>query len=280
MELYFYSKFYERFKSLFRLLIVIGIMVWLLSITGCSTADLISEERLSGLKQLDPEITTDYLCHDVIANIDPLKRYQESSSMEVIATDVWHSTIIRWLTPLDKNEQRFRAHLMLYHKDIEFTFLNGNQKDKTIGFDGQSYRYDGDRKVYEKSASISLYLGPLQNYLEWPRTLLDNSTMKLLGEKKVNGNLYWVFYATEGNTTELDQYDQFLIYINKHNKTVDYIEFTMRQLMASYVGVVHYKNYERVQGVLTPFWIGIADDLVDPGFDHVFKIESIRFYQK
>jgi hypothetical protein len=103
--------------------------------------------------------------------------------------------------------------------------------------------------------------------------------LTLLGEKDVNGHTYWVAYATEGNSTELDQQDQFLIYINKTSNTIDYIEFTMRKLMKSYVGVIHYQKYKRVQGILMPFWIGIADDLVNPGFDHVFTINSIRFHQ-
>jgi hypothetical protein len=253
-------------------------MVWPLLISGCSTADLISEERMAGLKQLDSDITADHLRHDILKNIDPSNHYREGSSMDVVATDAWNSTIIRWLTPLDKNEQRFRAQLMLFHKGIEFTFLNGDQKDKTIGFDGRSYHYEGRRKIYEKSAAMSLYLGPLQRYLEWPRTLMSKKKLKLLGEKGVNNHSYWVVYATEGNTAELDQYDQFLIYINKNSNTIDYIEFTMRELMKSYVGVIHYKKHTRIQGILMPFWIGIADDLINPGFDHVFTIESIWFH--
>ena len=264
-------------RLLFRRFAVFGIMVWLMLTTGCSTADLTSEERLGGLKQIDSDLTADHLRPGILETIDPFNLYQEGSSMDVVATDAWNSTIIRWLTPLDQNEQHFRANLKLFHKGIEFTFLDGDQKGKTIGFDGESYHYEGGRKIYEKSAAVSLYLGPLQNYMEWHRTLMNKKKLTLLGEKDVNSRSYWVVYATEGNASELDQHDQFLIYINKNSNTIDYIEFTMRKLMKSYVGVVHYQQYRRVKGMLMPFWIGVADDLTSPGFDHVFTITSIRF---
>lgn len=253
-----------------------GILLLLL-ITGCSTTNLLSQEHLAGLKPLDVETTTDQLRQDILAQIDPLNQYREAESMELVATDTWNSTVIRWLTPLDNNSQRFRAHLKLYHNGIDFTFLNGDQKGTTIGFDGQSYLYEGNRKTYEKSAAISLYLGPLQSYLEWHQTLIHNPTLKLLGKQELNNHSYWVAYAEYGDTSELEKHDQFLIYINTDTKRVDYIEFTLRKLMNSYRGVIHYKNFKRVRGILIPFWIGIANDLIHPDFDHSFALESIRF---
>ena len=88
---------------------------------------------------------------------------------------------------------------------------------------------------------------------------------------------YLISYVTEGPTQALDKYDQYLVYINTKSNRIDYIEFTMRKLMKSYKGVVHYQNYKMVQGILMPFWIGIADKLLHPHFDHYFVLESITF---
>ena len=95
--------------------------------------------------------------------------------------------------------------------------------------------------------------------------------------KEIKKIPYWVVYATEGPTKELDKYDQYLIYINTRSGRIDYIEFTMRKLMKSYKGAIHYQNYKMVQGVLMPFWIGIAGDITQPEFDHYFVVESIEF---
>ncbi|RJP78314.1 MAG: hypothetical protein C4522_12995 [Desulfobacteraceae bacterium] len=71
----------------------------------------------------------------------------------------------------------------------------------------------------------------------------------------------------------MDQHDQYLIYINAQNSRIDYVEFTMRDLMKSYKGVVHYKNHKTVQGILMPFWIGIAD-----GCEVIFWMRSFQFH--
>jgi hypothetical protein len=181
------------------------------------------------------------------------------------------------LTPLDENVQKFQAKLKLYHQGTEYKFLNGKKEGQAIGFDGRSYRYVGTKKVYEGSTSISLYLDPLQSYFEWHQTLLHSPTLEVIGTKRIKDVQYLISYVTEGPTQALDMYDQYLLYINAEKHRIDYIEFTMRKLMKSYKGVVHYKNFKRVQGVLIPFWIGIANDLLKPDFDHYIVVESATF---
>ncbi len=95
--------------------------------------------------------------------------------------------------------------------------------------------------------------------------------------REINNIPYWIVYTFEGSVEKLDQHDQYLIYINAQNNRIDYVEFTMRDLMKSYKGVVHYKNHKTVQGILMPFWIGIADSIFQPNFDHYFTVESIEF---
>ncbi|ACN13266.1 hypothetical protein HRM2_01440 [Desulforapulum autotrophicum HRM2] len=255
---------------------VMGIMLLILS--GCSTANLNSPERRQDFKPLGGDVSIQQLQGEVLQTMDPLGRYQKHSAMEVTGTDVWESTIIRWLTPLDENTQQFHARLGLSRQQIEFTFLNGEKKGQTIGFDGKSYERTGTRKRHRKSASISLYLGPLQCYLEWHQTLMRHPALTLVGTTEINTIPYRVVYATQGPPTrDLAEYDQYLIYINTRTNRIDYVEFTLRKLSRSYRGVVHYRDYKQVQGMLMPFWIGIGSDLAGPDFDHYFVIDHIEF---
>jgi hypothetical protein len=254
-----------------------GIFCLILFLTNCSTVNLISEERRQEFKPIAGEFSIQELRREVFRNIDPSQRYQKGTTLRVTGSDMWESTFIRWMTPLDENAQKFQAQLKLYHQGIEYMFLNGKQKGQTIGFDGQSYRYVGTQKSYEESSSIALYLGPLQSYFEWHQTLLRRSALELIGTKRIKNVQYLICYVTEGSTQALDKYDQYLVYINTKSNRIDYIEFTMRKLMKSYKGVVHYQNYKMVQGILMPFWIGIADNLLHPHFDHYFVLESITF---
>ncbi len=254
-----------------------GACLLLLALTGCSTANLLSEKSRKEFQPITDQISEQQLRQSVLETIDPNQSYQQGKTMEVTATDIWKSTLVRWLTPLDENKQEFKARLKLYHQGVEFTFLNGDKKGQTIGFDGQSYKYIGPEKIYEESSSTSLYLGPLQSYIEWGQTLLRNPSLELLGTKDINNIPYRVVYVTDPPAEKLDDYDQYLIYINTQTGKIDYVEFTMRELMKSYRGVVHYRDYKMVEGVLMPFWIGIADGLEKPDFDHYFVITAIRF---
>ena len=263
----------------YRYLFFCGLGICFLSMffTGCSTANLISEKAKAEYKQVDENISFTHIRQEILGNIDPFGRYKEGLSMNVTASDIWESTFIRWLTPLDENDQKFQARLRLYHQGIEFTFLNGDQKGRTIGFDGRSYESAELQKVYKESTAISLYLESLQNYFEWHQTLLRSPGLEVMGTKEIENVSYLVVYVTSGTGNGLDTYDQYLIYLNTRDKRIDYIEFTMRELMKSYKGVIHYRNHKMVEGILMPFWIGIGADLPPTKLDHYFLVETIDF---
>jgi hypothetical protein len=239
--------------------------------------NLLPEARRQSFEPIPEFISTQDLRRELLQIMDPSGLYQRGKIMRVIASDTWESTFIRSFTPLTENDQQFEAHCRLYHEGIEYTFLNGEQKGMTIGFDGRSYRYVEKQKKYEKSASLSLYLQPLQSYLEWHQTLLRSPDIELLGTKEIENTPYQVLYVTKGSMEALEKHDQYIIYMNTRKGHIDYIEFTMRKLMKSYKGVVHYKNYTMVQGLWMPFWIGIADNILAPEFDHYLVIASLAF---
>jgi hypothetical protein len=194
-----------------------------------------------------------------------------------VGADIWNKPLLRWLTPLDENRQEFQAELNMYQKGIAFTFLNGRKKGQVIGFDGRSYLKAGGQIIYEERSSTALYLGPLQNYLEWHQTLIRNPTLEFAGVESIGGTKHWVLYASKGNTQHLAQHDQFLVYVNVDTKQVAFVEFTLRDLMKAYKGVVHYQDYRNVQGMLMPHWVGIAGTIIAPDYDHYLEVDHFVF---
>jgi hypothetical protein len=260
-----------------RFVILVGVccILW-----GCAAIDLFPAKRQQELASQKDAITLQAIQAQVLLKIDPQGMYKAGKELRAKGADIWNKPYLRWLTPLDENRQLFQAELNLCHQGITFTFLNGRQNGQTIGFDGRSYALVNGRIVYEKRSSTALYLGPLQNYLEWHQTLIKNPTLQFAGVESIEGTDHWVLYAIEGNTQNtqhLAEYDQFLIYINVRTKQVAYVEFTLRELMKSYKGVVHYRDYRTVQGVRMPYWVGIADTILAPDFDHYIKIDQFVF---
>ncbi len=248
-----------------------------MTMVGCAAVDLFPHERRAQLASTKGTITLPEIQAQVRRQIDPEGRYTAGTVLVVTGTDIWTSTLLRWLTPLDEDRQQFRAELNLAHQGIAFTFLNGGNKGHIIGFDGRSYSSEGGRIVYKKRTSVALYLRPLQNYLEWHQTLIQHPSLEFAGFETIDGTDHWVLYATEGNTQHLAGFDQFLVYVNAQTKQVAFVEFTLRELMKSYKGVVHYRDYRPVQGLRMPHWVGIADAIVNPDFDHYVEIDQIIF---
>ncbi len=114
----------------FRLIVGYGAILLFLILTGCSTANLISEDRRKEWTPLQSEKSIQQLQQEVLRQVDPFNRYQRGKVMRVTASDIWNSTLIRWMTPLDRDNQKFQACLALYHQGIEYTFLNSEKKDR------------------------------------------------------------------------------------------------------------------------------------------------------
>ena len=248
-----------------------------LSLFGCGTIDIFPEERQQELGSMADDITLQEIQMQVLRQIDPSGSYIPGKVLRTAGTDIWNKPILRWLTPLDENRQAFQAELDITHQGVEFTFRNGRKKGRVIGFDGRSYSETDGQLLYEARSSTALYLGSLQNYLEWHQTLIRNPTLEFAGIASIAGAKHWVLYATEGDTQHLSEYDQFLIYVNTDTKQVAFVEFTMRELMKSYKGVVHYRDYRTVQGLRMPHWVGIAGTIPSPEFDHYLEIDRFVF---
>jgi hypothetical protein len=248
-----------------------------LILSGCSTIDIFPEERRQELASAADAVTLQEIQMQVIRQIDPSGSYIPGKLLRVVGADIWNKPLFRWLTPLDENRQIFQAKLNIYHQGIVFTFLNGSKKGQVIGFDGRSYSIADRQILYEERTSTALYLGPLQSYLEWHQTLIRNPTLEFAGVEFISGTKHWVLYATEGDTQHLAEYDQFLIYVNGETKQVAFVEFTLRELMKSYKGVVHYRDYRTVQGVRMPHFVGIAGTIEAPDYDHYLEIDQFVF---
>ncbi len=257
-----------------RFLILVGACMILL---GCSTIDIFPEERRQELASTADTVTLEEIQMQVLRQIDPSGSYISGKVLRVVGADIWNKPLLRWLTPLDENRQIFQAELNIYHHGIAFTFLNGSKKGRVIGFDGRSYFIADGQIIYKERTSAALYLGPLQSYLEWHQTLIRNPTLEFAGVEFIDGTKHWVLYATKGEKQHLAEFDQFLIYVNGETKQVAFVEFTLRELMKSYKGVVHYRDYRTVQGARMPHWVGIAGTIVAPDYDHYLEIDQFIF---
>lgn len=249
-----------------------------LALVGCKLADLQPETLKNAEEAAELNAKARQVYGAALEQMGGLERFKRYKTKTLTGIDQWNSAFVRWFTPATESEQRFSATLSRDKDEIVFRFLNGSRKDEIIGVEaGSTFEERDEKRIYGNAASIRLYLVPLRDYLEWPFTLFDSPVLLYGGSRTISDGAYDVVFASTGRVGPSKRHDQYLIYINRESGLVDYIEFTLRELMASYKGALHYDDFRQVEGLSIPFRIGVSGSVEDNDFVHVFYYEDMRF---
>ncbi|UCG19980.1 MAG: hypothetical protein JSU80_09520 [Deltaproteobacteria bacterium] len=269
----FSGKIFKKRGGIFYL-----ILSYLIVAVGCSTADLSSD------KLKNPDIQPDLREKALTIFEKSLKArggyntYKSFNSVRLKGTDLWHSSLVRFFTPVTEQEQKFEVFFSTTGNEIKYLYLNGKRKGQYIGVEnGKTYRVMNEEREFAESSKIKLYLKPLQDYFQWPYKLYESQVLLYAGETNIENEPYHLLFASSGGVEASPEHDQYLIYINKKTYYVDYIDFTLRSLFESYKGTLHYRDLRAVQGLTVPFFIGVSDEVANKDFVHEFLFSEIQF---
>jgi len=245
---------------------------------GCSTADLSTDKVKNPDTQPDLREKAIRIFEKSLNERGGYSTYRSFDSVRLKGTDLWHSTLVRFFTPVTEQEQKFEVLFSTAGDEINYLFLNGQRKGQYIGVEnGKTYRAINQEREFADSSKIRLYLEPLRDYFQWPYKLYESPVLFYAGEKNIENEAYYVLFASSGGVSASPEHNQYLIYINQQTYYVDYIDFTLRSLFESYKGTLHYRDLRSVQGLMVPFFIGVSDDVENKDFVHEFHISEIQF---
>jgi hypothetical protein len=254
------------------------IMTTLLFSMGCSLADLTTETIRQADTRSELRDKAVVLFEKSLELRGGYSRYVSFDYVRLQGTDFWHSTLVRFFTPVTEQEQEFEAVISTTGNEIRFTFLNGAREGQSIGIeDGKTYKEINQEKKFVESSKIKLYLKPLADYFKWPYTLYDSPVLLYAGEKQVENESYHLLFVSSGGVVASPEHDQYMIFLNQRTHSVDYIDFTLRSLFNSYKGTLHYRDFGVVDGLKVPFLIGVSDGVNNQDFAHEFRFNEIRF---
>lgn len=257
---------------------MIKLMMIALLVGGCSTADLRSASlKESGYTDADMERGRRILQlatwrQDKALNWD---RYDE---WQVVAYDIWEDGLIRRLTPLTEWNQRLSFDFRIREDYARMEFLNGRNAGEVVGIDqGQPYKLVDDQKVKVESSKIRLYLDPVRDYFVWPQALVNSDYIVYDEEMEIDGEFFHKIFVTNESWAPTEKNDQFIVWITKDNLRIKYIEFTLRDMVKSYRGVVEYDDYREVQNMKLPHLISLKSDVREDDYSHKFVVEEMQF---
>ena len=152
----------------------------------------------------------------------------------VCGSDRWHSTVMRWLTPNDSNTESFSALFNTTQGSEKLTLEAGKQLRRH----SQSEPWwRADQKRAAKTSEI-IYAESLFLYLHLPMLEQQLYNVTLLGPATINNTTYKrLFFTLAPGASDNQQIDQYVAYWNEQTQQLDFINFTYRDLYASYQGV-------------------------------------------
>ena len=244
---------------------------------GCSTADLSTDNLREQDAQPDLREKAITIFERSLNHRGGYNTYKSFESVRLRGADVWHSSFVRFFTPVTEQEQEFEVIFATAGGTIKYIFLNGKRKGQYIGLEnGKTYRATKEKREFTDSSKIRVYLEPLTDYFQWPYKLFESPVLLYVGEENIENESYHLIFASSGGVTASPEHDQYVIYINKKTYHVDYIDFTLRSLFESYKGTLHYGDFRTVQGLVVPFFIGASDEVENKDFVHEFLFSEIQ----
>ncbi|MCA9402828.1 MAG: hypothetical protein KC897_03520 [Candidatus Omnitrophica bacterium] len=254
-----------------------GVLIMMAVLGGCSLADLRTGYVLTGTEsQLAKEGRR--LLELAVWRQDKSGRWDDFDAWTIETTDIWETGLIRRFTPLTANRQDIVFRFELDRSAAAMTFGDGRRAGEMLGVDesGQFTERDA-RRTYAPVKKLSNYLEPVRDYFFWPQSLVNYPTVLYAGADKLEGAEYHKIFVSGGEAEPSRTADQYVVWLNKANLRIDYIEFTLRSLLKSYRGVVRYSDYRPVEGISLPHRLTLLDRIGGRKYSHEFVVRGMSF---
>lgn len=212
-------------------------------------------------------------------------KQHQKKAVRVTFTDTWYGFLGKNLfMPLEFSGQKMAMLFWPGSESARMTFLDGDKRKGTSWGVQQwvTYKVDKAGKIsWAKDDTVKFYVPTCQYFIYMPFYLADAQKLTYAGEKTLHGKQYDLVYATWGKWEPQPKIDQYMIWIRRDNKRIDFIEFTVRDKLNRIKVPVHMSDYRKVDGLLVAFDQKILNginNLKDIG--HNIKIEKIELVTK
>lgn len=239
-------------------------------------ADLRTAEMKKGVTK-EAEAKGRALLLESIKTLGGVKKWEQykKNLVKVTMKDVWKDSFMtRMIIP--KNLSGHKMEL-LFHPNLEnirLNFLEGKRKGTSWGIQQWStYKTNKAQKVtWKNDSNIKFYLPTYQYFMYMPFYLTEAQLITYAGERKLHGRSYDLVFATWGKYEPNKKMDQYLIWINKQNKQIDYVQFTVRDIMPMVVSTGKATDYKDVEGLKLPHkWTIIGNLKKQKDWIHVME---------
>ena len=173
--------------------------------------------------------------------------------------------------------------------DSQIEFLDGKTKGLVAGI--QSWKYyemeNGVANFNVKENERYIFgMTAFHYFTELIDRLKNAEFIRYAGEKKFNGKDYDLVYVTWKSLKKNKEVDQYILYLNKETKMLDYVTFTVRDSYlkmpgaSMFYGSMQFSDYRNIDGFKFPFLQTVylnKPKKKEKKYMHQLKVESFEF---
>ncbi len=199
---------------------------------------------------------------------------------QVELRDHWPGAMMRALAmPWTESGLLMRSVMSRGTDASRLEFLEGEGAGTAWGIQNwMTYRIPvGGQPTFEDDETIRFWLPTLQYFFEAPFRLREGSVVADAGSETVTGVTYQRVFISWGHAEPRPATDQYLAWIHPDSGRLEYLEYTVRDMMPSIVGCMHYRDYRQIDDLWIAMTMAVVEGPGGPDALHRLELEDVRF---
>lgn len=175
----------------------------------------------------------------------------------VFRHDWYHALLRRFFMPIEFSGQELALRLRPGHLDTRLTFRDGDGA-------GRAWELvDGDTSTVDDD--VAFHLLGYRFFFFMPFLLSEAELITDAGTGELHGETYDLVYVTWGQWEPQREYDQYLVWIDRETRLVDYVQSTVREKFARSIVSLALSDHRDALGLRMPFSLRVLEDIDDVG---------------
>ncbi len=238
---------------------IIFVIIALFFLSGCMADMRTSLVKEEGIRQSQVEkgkaiLETAWRTHG-------LQHLKKHDTYSFHGSDIWKGMMGKMGKPWPEAKSEIEFKYAVGTFDSQAYFMNGKWKGILAGLQSWEY-YERDLQqnlqFKEYNKRIGFGLSAYQYFFEMLDRLKDVPIISYAGQKEFNGNRYDLVFATWQKAEPHMENDQYILWINRQTKMLDYAVYSLRDNYLkipgykAFYGSIQFGDYKEIEGIMIP----------------------------
>jgi hypothetical protein len=210
-----------------------------------------------------------------------LERWRGHRTARVVLRDTWPSAMWRALAmPWEANGQSLELTTRLGTDDSRIRFAEPPEKDTVWGVQNWAtyIAEPGEEPTFVDDDNVKFWVPTMTYFFEAPFRLHEADVVTAMDPVEIDGATYDRVFLSWGQAAPRDDIDQYVVWIDRTTGRLAFLSYTVRDIMDSAQGLMHYSDYREVDGIWVAYAMAVVDapDTLEPGL-HRIDLDTVEF---